>query len=351
MDRSKNPAVSAARQSTPSEHDKVDFLGVPGNYPEPADTVSVVQTHHAWVFLTDQHAYKMKKAFRHGQTDHLSLESRQYLCNEEYRLNQRLASHTYLGVVPLVVGNDGRLCFDGDGPVVEWLVKMRRLPSECMLHKAGPGGLVKVEDIDRLMQKLLRFYQSAPACCVGPGGYAERIRQEIADVAMELLNPNYDFPTVLVNDVIDHLNTYVDAKAELLDRRQQEGYVREVHGDLRPEHVCLVPDAEPEIIDRLEFDPKLRCLDCVEELAYFGLECREISQRWIEDTCLEWYQSHGGDTAPAHLWQFYAARRATVRAMLSAWHALDSDPGKPWLRRGRTYLALARGYLDGASMA
>jgi aminoglycoside phosphotransferase family enzyme len=344
-------AMSSERQSVPSERDKIDFLSVPESYPELTNKVSVIQTHHAWVFLTDQHAYKMKKQFRHGRVDCSSLESRQYLCNEEYRLNQRLAPHTYLGVVPLAIGNDGQLCIDGSGYTVEWLVKMRRLPGEFMMNKAGPDGLVTIEDIRRLMQKLLRFHQSVPACHVGSDSYASRLWQEVSNVGEELLDPRYDFPSVLVNDVIDRLKAYIDTRANLLDCRQQQGFVREVHGDLRPEHVSLVPDAEPEIIDCLEFDPDLRCLDLVEELAYFGLECRVIDQRWIEDACIEWYQSHSGDTAPDHLWRFYAARRATVRAKLSAWHTLESDSVERWLRRGRKYLHLAQEYLDGGSVS
>jgi len=343
--------MSSERQSVSSERDKIDFLSVPESYPERTNKVSVIQTHHAWVFLTDQHAYKLKKPFRHGRIDCSSLESRQYLCNEEYRLNQRLAPHTYLGVVPLVIGNDGQLRIDGSGHTVEWLVKMRRLPSELMMDKAGPGGLVTVEDIDRLMRKLLRFYQSAPACHVGSDNYASRLWQEVSNVGEELLDPRYDFPRVLVNDVVDHLKAYIDTNVSLLDRRQQQGFVREVHGDLRPEHVSLVPDADPEIIDCLEFDPDLRCLDCVEELAYFGVECRVIDQRWIEDACIEWYQSHSGDTAPDHLWRFYEARRAIVRAKLSAWHTLESDSVERWLRRGRKYLHLAQEYMDGGAVS
>ncbi len=344
-------AMSSERHSVPSERDKIDFLSVPESYPELTNKVSVIQTHHAWVFLTDQYAYKMKKPFRYGRVDCSSLESRQYLCNEEYRLNQRLAPHTYLGVVPLVIGNDGQLCVDGSGHTVEWLVKMRRLPSEFMMDKAGPGGFVKVEDIDLLMRKLLRFYQSAPVCHVGSDSYASRLWQEVSNVGEELLDPRYDFPTVLVNDVVDHMKAYIDTNADLLDRRQQQGFVREVHGDLRPEHVGLVPDADPEIIDCLEFDPDLRCLDLVEELAYFGLECRVIDQAWIEDACIEWYQSHSGDSAPHHLWRFYAARRATVRAKLSAWHTLESVGVERWLSRGRMYLTLAGKYMDGGSIS
>jgi aminoglycoside phosphotransferase family enzyme len=111
----------------------------------------------------------------------------------------------------------------------------------------------------------------------------------------------------------------------------------------------VIANEEPEIIDRLEFDRDLRCLDCVEEVAFLGLECRVIGQSWIENECIACYRADGGDPAPTHLWHFYAARRATMRAMLSAWHTLDTEGTDHWLRRGRSYLDLAADYLEGAA--
>ncbi len=330
----------------PSECDKVAFLSSPDSYPEPPESVSVIETHHAWVFLTDRHAYKMKKPFRRGRLEYSTLASRRYLCNEEYRLNLPLAPFTYLGVLPLVADEKGELHIDGDGRPVEWLVKMHRLPEERMLDNAAAAGRVRRDDIERLTEKMLDFYISARPCQVGPDAYVTRLRDEVAATDSELRNPDFGFPPPLLDDLVARLTAYIDAEQKLLESRQQNKLVREVHGDLRPEHVCILSEGDVEILDRLEFDPDLRCLDCVEELAFFGLECRVIGQAWIEDVCIECYQNRGHDNAPSHLWKFYAARRAVVRAMLSAWHTLDGDDRHRWLHRGHNYLALAEDYLD-----
>ena len=340
-------ATPADPRLSPSERDKVAFLSSPHNHPERPQNVGVIETHHAWVFLTDRHAWKMKKPFRHGRYDCSSLAARRHLCNEEYRLNLPLAPLTYLGVLPLVVDDACELHIDGDGRPVEWLVKMQRLPEDRMLDNAAPARRIGHDDIEQLMGKLLNFYTSARPCQADPHSYVSRLRRELAETVRELYNPDFGFSSPQVDALADYLGSYIEDQQELLESRQHNQLVREVHGDLRPEHVCILDGGDIEILDRLEFDPDLRCLDCVEELAYFGLECRAIGERWIETACREFYQARHHDDAPLHLWQFYAARRAMIRAMLSAWHTLDGDNRHRWLRRGRTYLSLAEDCLDG----
>lgn len=339
-------AAPADPRMSPSERDKVAFLSLPHNYAERPKRVCIIETHHAWVFLTDRHAWKMKKPFRHGRYDCSSLAARRHLCIEEYRLNLPLAPQTYLEVLPLVIDEAGELHIDGDGRPVEWLVKMHRLPETRMLDNAARAKLVGRHDIERLMRKLLDFYTSARPCEADSQSYVLRLRRELAETVTELHNPDFGFSAIQVDALADSLNSYMENEQELLESRQQNQLVREVHGDLRPEHVCILEGGDIEILDRLEFDQDLRCLDCVEELAYFGLECRVIGERWIETACRELYQARHHDGAPRHLWQFYAARRAMVRAMLSAWHTLDGDDRHRWLRRGRNYLSLAEDYLD-----
>ena len=351
MQPTAHTAMPANPRLSPSERDKVAFLSSPHSYPERPENVSVLETHHSWVFLTDRHAWKMKKPFRHDGYDCSSLTARRHLCSEEYRLNLPLAPLTYLGVLPLVVDETGQLHIDGDGRPVEWLVKMHRLPEERMLHNAAPANRVGHDDIEQLVDKLLDFYTSARPCKAEPGDYVSRLREELAETLAELHRPEFGFSAPQVEALADTLEAYIETQQALLESRQRNALVREIHGDLRPEHVCLLDSGVIEILDRLEFDPELRCLDCVEELAYFGLECRVLGARWIETACRDAYQAKHHDAAPSHLWQFYAARRATVRAMLSAWHALDGDDRHGWLRRGRNYLSLAEDYLDAGDAA
>jgi aminoglycoside phosphotransferase family enzyme len=327
--------------------EKLCFLSAPENFGRRTKTLEVMQTHHAWLFFTDRLVFKMKKPFRFGRIDYSTLEARRHICNEEFRLNRRLARHTYLGVVPLVINRQGQLEIDGKGRAVEWLVKMRRLPETQMLHIAAPLGLVCEHDIDAMMRKLLRFYRQAPVIHFADGAYTASLQEGLRELRRELLRPRFGLAPKLVEDVTQQQAAYMDQCAQLLERRQKDGHIREIHGDLRPEHVCFFAGEEPEIIDCLDFDPELRRLDCIEELAFFGMECRRMGLAWIERQCIEHYGMHSGDADfQLHLWHFYASLRATTRAVLSVWHLLDSRAVAVWTGNATDYLNDARHYLE-----
>lgn len=112
---------------------KVAFLRSPDAYADSPPTVQVTETHMSWVFLAGQLAYKLKKPVRYEFLDFSTVEARRKNCEREVELNRRLAGDVYCGVVPLVINSDGRLQLEGQGNIVDWLVKMRRLPAHQML--------------------------------------------------------------------------------------------------------------------------------------------------------------------------------------------------------------------------
>jgi aminoglycoside phosphotransferase family enzyme len=139
-DVSDNPAEACTLS------DRVAFLSCPETYPDPPERVEPIETHMAWVFLSEQHAWKLKKPVRTRSLDFSTVEARRRDCLLEVELNQRLAPGVYQGIVPLTVDASGRLhlASGSDGPqgaVVDWLVQMRRLPRALMLDAriaAGP---------------------------------------------------------------------------------------------------------------------------------------------------------------------------------------------------------------------
>lgn len=104
-------------------------------FPYSVDEVEVCQTHISVVFLAGPFAYKIKKPVNPGFLNFSTLEKRRHFCNEEVRLNRRLAPDVYLGVVPVAQTPRGPR-FEGEGEVIEWAVKMRRLPDERRCNSA-----------------------------------------------------------------------------------------------------------------------------------------------------------------------------------------------------------------------
>ncbi len=119
----------------------------------------------SWVFLTEEHAYKLKKPIHYNGIDFTTVARRRHNCEEEVRLNRRLAPAVYLGVLPLTCEPNGELALNGGGGVVDWLVQMRRLPAEHMLDVVLAESRVAVEEaaIRAAAGHLARFYVNAPA--------------------------------------------------------------------------------------------------------------------------------------------------------------------------------------------
>ena len=347
------PSADAAAKATlqpdgadPGLVAKVAFLSRPESYPEPTLAVQPVETHMSWVFLTDRHAYKLKKPVHLSYLDFRSEALRHHHCGEEVRLNQRLSDGVYLGVVPLLVDASGRLCLGSDAFTVDWLVRMRRLPAERMLDTMIRNGTLREDDLSLVLAKLSRFYRDAPAVAMSPSAYRARFAAGIAENLQALSSPRYQLPRDLVETSCERQRAVLDSQAALFDQRVHAGRVIEAHGDLRPEHICLEP--EPQIIDCLEFSLDFRLLDPADELAFLTLECERLGAPGIRSKIFATYAEVTGDSPSDTLVHFYQSYRACVRAKIAVWHLNDpvvKDPHK-WPAHAREYLLLAQDHID-----
>jgi aminoglycoside phosphotransferase family enzyme len=324
--------------------DKVAFLKRPENYPESPRAVEPIETHLAWVFLTDRYAYKLKKPARYPFLDFSTLAARRRDAQEEVRLNRRLAAGVYLGVVALTLDREGRLALEAEGVPVEWLVKMRRLPRERMLDYAIASDSVDESALDGVVGLLAAFYGAASSVVLAPGTYRHRFEQEIEANARATAEPRYGLPSAVITATAAAQRRFLERRADLLEARAAGGRIVEGHGDLRPEHVCLGPP--PVIIDCVEFNREFRHLDPADELAYLGMECERLGAETIGPMLLARYGLLTGDQPPAALVGFYKSFRALLRAKLAAWHLDDRTVRYPsqWFNRAQAYLALAERY-------
>src|SRR5262249_12050275 len=124
------------------------------------DAVDVRQTHISVVFLAGAFAYKLKKPVNLGFLNFTTLEQRRHFCEEEVRLNRRLAPTVYLGVVPITHSLSG-LLIEGTGEVIEWAVKMERLPEAASLLDRLRRGEVGPELLAELAKRVASFHAKA----------------------------------------------------------------------------------------------------------------------------------------------------------------------------------------------
>ncbi|HMM43087.1 MAG TPA: hypothetical protein PKA95_14410 [Thermomicrobiales bacterium] len=308
-------------------------------------TVEVRETHKSVVFLTASDAYKLKKPIAYNSVDLRPLATRERTCREEVRLNRRLAPDVYLGVVPLTREPGGALALGGRGEVVDWLVHMRRLPADRMLDSMIRDQRVRSEEIEILGTRLARFYAGEPAALIDASGYRGLLLSEMERNHEALSDPALDLACASASILAAHERFLAD-RAILLDERVAAGRVVNGHGDLRPEHVCLIDP--PVVIDCLEFDPLLRIVDPVDELSFLGMGCSRLGIGWIEGLLLGAYSRETGDDPPAELVAFYRSFRATIWARLAAWRlrVTEADNAARWRDRAASYIGEAARFID-----
>jgi aminoglycoside phosphotransferase family enzyme len=292
----------------------------------------------SWIFLTDNEAWKLKKPVHYKHLNFSTPEARRRDCEEEVRLNRRLAPDAYLGVVPLTLQAGGVMRLGGAGCPIDWLVQMRRLPSERMLDQAIADGTWTENDIHKVGRLLARFYLGLPPIPMTGAQYRERLRDDLMTTQQELLRIRYHLPPGLVKAAISRGLRCIEQEAELLESRVLLGKIVEAHGDLRPEHICL--EAEPVIMDCLEFSRDLRLLDPASELAFLALECERLGAPRVGELILDDYSDLTGDHPPARLLKFYKCYHASIRAKIAVWHLEDNQTKNPekWVQRAVEYL-------------
>lgn len=329
----------------PTLADKVAFLRDPASYPGGASAVESIETHFAWIFLTQMQAYKLKKPVRHEQMDYRTLAARERGCREEVRLNRRLAPSVYEDVVPLSERN-GALVLGSGERVHDWLVKMKRLPAPRMLDHALRLGELRHEDLERVALTLVRFFgQAAPATLEGTA-YVAKSRMQVRADRAAIRTYGARLPQDQAAEVERLQLDFIARANTVLAERGAE--VVEGHGDLRAEHVYLGPPVA--VIDCLEFDRTLRLLDPAEELALLSLEIEQLGFADLAEDLLARFQALSVRPVPRGVVHFYASRRATIRAKLAAWHLDDPqfpDP-RPWIARTESSLTAAAGHAERA---
>jgi aminoglycoside phosphotransferase family enzyme len=317
--------------------EKVAFLtAMPG-------VVQVIETHMAFVFLTAGLAFKLKKPVSFGYFDHQTLAARAIACSEEVRLNRALAGDVYLGTVPLVLAGT-QLALGGDGQVVDWLVRMRRLPAERMLDAtilARQASSPSQAGVAAVVAHLAGFYRHQQMSPPPAGLYLAHLQREQAVNSQNLRQmARYlpDTPLALVTTGVE--NRIAGMGPEIL-ARETAGLVIEGHGDLRPEHVCLT---EPVVIfDRVEAALELRVIDVFDEVGYLAAECTLLGRRDLGERLMRGMAEAGFARPSPDLQTTYAMFRLVTRARLALDHLRDPFPTTPdkWPARARAYLAEA----------
>lgn len=331
----------------------------PAAYPHAPARVDHVQTHISHVFIADPYVYKLKKAVRLPFVDASSVARRRRLCDDEVRLNRRLAPDVYLGVLPVVRRRDGRVVVGGPGRVVDHVVWMRRLPADRMLVRLLDEGRVDAGVLVELARMMRGFHDRASS---GPSvarhASPERLRRTWAST-VALIEPvvGHGVAPASVALLAEFGPWFLRRHRERFVERVRSRRIRDGHGDLHAEHVCLVdrpiPAAPPlgplppgiQVFDCLEFSAPLRAVDVAAEVAFLAMDLEHRGHPQLATVFVDAYVADSGDAGLRRVLPWYVAYRACVRAGVAAIASSEPEVGAAQRRlegeRAARYVALA----------
>jgi len=304
-------------------HDQAALIAAllqPACYPHPVTTVTHLQTHISHILLAGDYAYKIKKPVNLGFLDFTSLARRRYYCEEELRLNRRLAPELYLACLP--IGGDShhpRLGDPTDAPI-EYAVQMRRFAQEALLDRVLDAGGLQPRHLDALARRLAAFHRSVPAAAPStPFGLPDRVLQPMLDDFTHV-RPRLSDPAEL--EQLATVERWTLAASEQLRpqllERKAGGWIRECHGDLHLGNMVLSEDGQITIFDCIEFNDPFRWIDVISDLAFLIMDLRFRGAGDLAQRALNVYLEYSGDFAGVALLDYYQVYRAMVRAKVYA---------------------------------
>jgi aminoglycoside phosphotransferase family enzyme/gluconate kinase len=296
----------------------IEALKQPAAYPHPVSSIREIQTHISTVLLTGDYAYKIKKPLDLGFLNFASLADRKRFCEEELRLNRRLAPQLYLDVVAFT-GSPDKPRFDGDDAPFEYAVKMRQFDQDGLLDRVLARGELTLGHMDEIADRVTRFHaEAAIADDSMPFGTAEAVYAPMAQ-NFEQLAPLITDPEQKAQ--LERLEAWTAARYEelrpLLAARKQEGHIRECHGDMHLGNMAFV-DGDIAIFDGIEFNDYFRWIDVMSEIAFLVMDLDDREAHAHARHVLNRYLERSGDYEGLRLLRFYQVYRAMVRAKVSS---------------------------------
>lgn len=278
-----------------------------------------MQTHISCVFLAGDDVYKVKKPVHFSFLDFSTLERRRHFCHEEVHLNRRLAASIYHGVVAIVRDGGGYRIAEASHPqAVEYAVHMQRLPRGRRLDELITSNQVEPGMIDQLVRRLIRFHAEAPS---NPTITANGTPAAI----WAILNDNFTNGRRFRGRTLEeHENTliesvtrrFLDCNTALLEQRQQQGRIRDCHGDLHADHICF--GDELLIVDCIEFNTQFRYIDVASEVAFLAMDLDYLGRHDLSRHFVERYAEMAADPGVLALLPFYGCYRAYVRGKVDS---------------------------------
>lgn len=327
----------------------IESLKNPASLPDPTNMVTLIQTHISYVLVADEFVYKVKKPVDFGFLDFSTLEKRRYYCTQEVKLNQRLSKDIYLGILPIFQQGDDYSIGEGKGKIVDYCVRMRKIPQQLLMKSVFLEGRLRTENLDAIALLLSRFHREAERSRdIDAFGEAESFKINTDENFRQ--TEKYIGVTIKGEDFFS-LRTWTEdfyrRNERLFRERIQEGRIRDCHGDLHMEHICLTDPVA--VIDCIEFNDRFRYSDTLSDISFLLMDLEYHGGKDLAAYLWKVYASEHGERDMQALLIFYKIYRAYVRGKVISFRldddTLSSAEKEGVAREAAAYFTLARSYI------
>ncbi len=301
--------------------------------------VERIDTHAASVFLDGTRALKIKRAVKFPFLDYSTLEKRKAACEEELRVNRRLAPQIYHRVAAITEEPDGSLKVDGRGRPVEYAVDMSRFDESRTLDHLAKAGPLDANLASAIADAIVASHVAAthadgeawvsaiPGLIDGNNNGLQRGHHLEAGEIEQLGKASHE--------------AFLRVRP-LLEERGREGFVRRCHGDLHLANIVSIGE-QPVLFDAIEFDAQMATVDVLYDLAFTLMDLLHHDQPLAANIVLNRYLAA---TPPENLdalsaLPLFMSIRAAIRAQV-ALARLKRSHSDGILDDARRYLSLAR---------
>jgi len=315
--------------------------------PDTCESKEYFETHISWVLLTGKFVYKIKKPVNFGFLDFSTLEKRRVCCEQELRLNRRLAPRIYLDLVSI---SGSYQLMPASGEALEYAVKMLQFPQSAQMDHMLEAGKLTIGHMDAIARMVAEFHQ---AVAVANESMDHGSKTAVINPVIEnFIQIEQHSDIAAYKDVLSKLKKWSDNEFSRLEtvftQRKRDGFIRECHGDMHLRNLVWLEDAGPVAFDCIEFNPALRWIDVISEVAFLVMDLQDRHQSQLANRFLNSYLEVTGDYAGLTPMPFYLCYRAMVRAKVDILR-LEQKNVSQQERAGiiaefESYLELASGY-------
>jgi len=308
-------------------------LLTPAAYPHPVTSVTLIETHISWVFLTGDYVYKVKKPVNFGFLDFSSLERRRHFCEEEVRLNRRFAPAFYLDAVPIVgpptaarILRAGEV--SGDGEPIEWAVRLRQFDEAGRLDRLLDSGELSAQGCEELAGEMARIQDRLEIADVTTSwGTSEAVVSAI-DTTLGRLRHHRPEICERVAVLEREVHRRLVACSGAIEERRRAGRVRQCHGDL---HLANIVWHEGRFVpfDSIEFSDALRWIDVASDVAFLAMDLESRGRGDLATAFTSSWIEAADDHQATCVLPVYLIYRAIVRATVAAIRSTQSNVGPP----------------------